>query len=77
MADLFGEPDGRRVESEEWGLRATKDNLLGRRGDVSRRASENEARACLGLGTSYGWHGSHELVRRTVITYTGAWEACR
>lgn len=80
MEALFDIPENAYVEhwsrSEEtqWGQRAIRDGvLIGKRGTVRSSPSEESAR---------GYDGAHypggpkmfEPVRRTIVTYTGAWE---
>lgn len=75
MADdiLPGFEAGRRTERTEWGLRSTADTFLHRRGDVIPRFSEENARECAGR-PELGWRSCTEVVRRTIVTYTTAWE---
>jgi hypothetical protein len=70
---LFGEP-GKREERIEWGQRSIRDNfLIGPKGTV---------RPCPGEQAARGYDGAFyeggpiqfEPVRRTVVTYTTAWE---
>lgn len=79
-APLFGER-GKRTERIEWGVRALEDHRLRavgigiRKGQVEARPGESLARFCVtDEGASYGWPPC-EVVRRTVVTYTGDWEA--
>ena len=75
-ASELGVELGRRVERVEWGLRATADSFLRRKGQVEIRPSEDNARLILdgvARGEHYGWRNV-ELVRRTVVTYTSDWE---
>lgn len=66
---------GKRTERIEWGQRAIRDHvLIGKKGTVRPAPGEEAA---------YGYDGAHyrggpvmfEPVKRTVVTYTGDWEA--
>lgn len=72
QAALPGLEAGRRTERVEWGLRSTADTFLHRKGEVSARPNEENARNCVGRVES-GWRAT-EIVRRTVVTYTTPWE---
>jgi hypothetical protein len=69
---LPGMDAGRRVQRVEWGLRRTADTVLERKGEVTIRSSEEQARECVGR-PELGWRGT-DIVRRTVVTSTTAWE---
>jgi len=70
---LPGMEAGRRAERVEWGLRQTIGTFLQRNGEVTIRATEEQARKCVGR-PELGWRGT-EIVRRTVVTYTTPWES--
>lgn len=68
---LFGEC-GKRTEVVQWGLRKTVGDYLQSKGEVAVRPSEEAARDQ--VGNIYdGWRNT-EVVKRTIVTYTGTWE---
>lgn len=77
MSDtLFGDP-GKRTEEIQWGVRYRRDTLTRHRGEVEIRPGESSARfSQTDEAASFGWRrGDCEVVRRTVVTYTGDWES--
>lgn len=73
---LFGET-GKRTERIEWGTRWPESTMYGlrRKGDIDRAEDERHAQ----VRAEYPlWGPSGEIfpqvVRRTVVTYTGEWE---
>ena len=66
------EVTGRRVETVQWGLRTTQDNVFHRKGHVEQRQSLESAVAARDRPFS-GWKGDEQIVTRTVVIYTTQW----
>lgn len=68
---------GKRVERTEWGVRALRDCIC-KRGKIETARDEEQARRWATHPEAQYWGfpaGSVEVVSRTVVTFTGAWEA--
>lgn len=77
QGSLFDQlPAGRREERTEWGCRYRRATPTHKRGDVDIRPGESAARFCItDEAVGYGYRlGDCEVVKRTIVTYTGAWE---
>lgn len=72
MSTLAMFDDGKRTEAVEYGHRAIRDTVFGKKGDVEICANDYDP-----YGGAYyaGGPKVFEVVQRTIVTYTGAWEA--
>lgn len=77
LFDLPVEVEGKRTERVEWGQRSIRDNfLVGPKGTI-RPCPGEEAARCYDGAFYPGGPVMVEPVRRTVVTFTGSWEAVR